>query len=133
MPRSGSASTAAWVALVARILGEPENHLAVDPLLALLPFLLLLVVVWLPRYRGRRGVRAAVTVFVLLSVVSVVALDRANVLVQYDRWARRGMPARPCGSVARRLWPCSPEPAAGASGTTTPRPPQRETGAPVRR
>jgi cell division protein FtsW (lipid II flippase) len=102
------ASAAAWAALAARIIREPGNHVAVEPLLALVPFLLLMVVVWLPRYRTRRNLRTGVTAFALSSVVLVVAMDRTNVLVQYDRWTQRGMPERPCGAVARHLWSCGP-------------------------
>jgi len=102
------ASAGVWAVLAARIIRDPENHLAVEPLLALLPFLLLLVIVWLPRYRGRRALRTGITAFALFSVISVVAMDSANVLVQYDRWARRGMPERPCSGMAQHIWACSP-------------------------
>jgi hypothetical protein len=102
------ASAAVWAVVTARVIREPGNHVAVEPLLAIVPFVLLLVIAWLPRYRERLTLRTVVTAFALLSVVSVVALDRANVLVQYDRWYRRGMPGRPCGSIVRHIWSCNP-------------------------
>jgi hypothetical protein len=52
--------------------------------------------------------RAVVTSFAVLSIVAVVVIDGANVLVQYDRWAQRGMPERPCGSILRHVWSCRP-------------------------
>ncbi len=100
------ASLATWAVLAARIAREPCNHVGVEPLLAIIPFMLLLAVTWFPRYRERRTARAIVTAYVLLSIAAVIAMDRANVLVQYDRWSRRGMPERPCGSISQRIWAC---------------------------
>ena len=100
------ASLATWAVLVARIVREPGNHVGVEPLLAIVPFVLLLAVAWLPRYRERRAARAVITAYVLLSLAAVVAMDRANILVQYDRWSQRGMPERPCGSVTQHIWAC---------------------------
>jgi hypothetical protein len=102
------ASAAAWVLLGLRILGDPVNHVGTEPLLALIPFALLAIVPWLSRYRHRRVLRAAVTSFAVLSIVAVVVIDSTNVLVQYERWAQRGMPERPCGGILRHVWSCRP-------------------------
>jgi hypothetical protein len=102
------ASAAVWVALGVRIVGDPVNHVGTEPLLALIPFALLAIVSWLPRYRHRRILRAVVTSYAVLSVVAVGVLDSANVLVQYERWAQRGMPERPCGDILRHVWSCRP-------------------------
>lgn len=100
------ASLLVWSALVLRIIGEPGNHVGQEPLLAIFPFLLLLVVAWLPRYRRRRAARAFVTAYALFSLLALVAIDRTNVLVQYDRWVKRGMPDKPCGEIVQRFWAC---------------------------
>lgn len=100
------ASLGTWAALYERIAADPVNHVGFEPLLALVPLLLPIVVVLQPRYRVRRGVRAVVIAHVVLSVLGIVAMDRANVLLEKDRWLRRGMPERPCGPIARSFWAC---------------------------
>jgi hypothetical protein len=101
-------SIAVWAALVLRIIGDPVNHIGLEPLMACGPFVMLMIVAWLPRYRRRVAMRLAVTAFALLSVAAVVALDRDNEQVQYERWCQRGMPERPCGRFARHVWSCYP-------------------------
>lgn len=102
-------SVATWIALLSRVIREPANHVAVDPLLAIIPFIFLVALAWLPRYRQRRVMRGGVTAFALVSSLLVLAMDRANVLVQYDRWAQRGMPGKPCNAIARQVWACTPQ------------------------
>jgi hypothetical protein len=58
------------------------------------------------RHRRWKPTRAVVTAYVVLSLAALVAMDRMNVLVQYDRWLSRGMPERPCGDVTRHFWAC---------------------------
>ena len=99
---------AVWAAFVGRIVYEPGNHVGPEPLFAIAPFVLLLAIAWLPRYRRWKVVRLLVIAYVVVSISAVVAVDRANVLVQYDRWLKRGMPERPCGHIVRDLWACDP-------------------------
>lgn len=99
-------SVAVWAAFFARIARDPVNHVGFEPLLALVPLVLPMLVVLLPRYRERRVLRTVVIAYVLLSLSGFVAMDRANVLLEKDRWLRRGMPERPCGSVTENIWPC---------------------------
>jgi hypothetical protein len=100
------ASLLVWSAFVLRIVSEPGNHVGPEPLLAIFPFVVLLVVAWLPQYRQRKGVRALVTAYALFSLLALVGIDRANLLVQYDRWVERGMPDKPCGEIAENFWAC---------------------------
>ena len=46
--------------------------------------------------------------YALFSILAIVGVDRANVLVPYDRLTERGMPERPCAGNARHLWACKP-------------------------
>ena len=100
------ASLLVWAALIERIVHQPANHVGPEPLLAAIPFVALLAVAWLRRYRRWKTTRVLVTAYVLLSLSALVAMDRANVLVQYERWLRRGMPERPCGDLVRNIWAC---------------------------
>ncbi len=100
------ASLFVWAAFVQRIVHEPGNHVGPEPLLAVIPFVVVLALAWLPRYRRWKAARVFVTVYVLISLSALVAMDRANVLVQYERWLRRGMPERPCGEIVRNFWAC---------------------------
>ena len=99
---------ATWVALLTRIVSDATNHSGIDPLLGVIPFLILGSLSWLTRTPKRMGLRTGVTAYALLSILAVVGLDRANILVQYDRWAGRGMPDRPCTGFAGHLWACKP-------------------------
>lgn len=99
---------AVWAALLERIVSDPTNHVGVEPLLAVVPFLIVVSLSWLTKVPRHAGLRAGVTVYALLSIVAIVGVDRANVLVQYDRWAERGMPERPCAGMARSFWACKP-------------------------
>ena len=101
-------TVATWGALLARVVSDPTNHVGVEPLLAIVPFLGLVSLSWLSGTRTPYGHRVALTAYALLSIVAIVGLDRVNVLVQYDRWAERGMPGRPCAGIARHLWACEP-------------------------
>lgn len=100
---------AVWVAFLARIGAYPDNHVSVEPLLAAAPFVVLLALAWHPRYAGWCRARRVVVAYAALSLLALVAADRANVLLSYSRWISRGMPERPCGPIARNLWPCHPE------------------------
>lgn len=100
------ASLLVWSAFALRIVNEPGNHVGPEPLLAIFPFLVLLAVAWLPRYRRWKAARALVTAYVLFSLLALVGIDRANVLVQYDRWVTRGMPDKPCGEIVQNFWAC---------------------------
>ena len=100
------ASLLIWGAFVQRIALDPGNHVGPEPLLAIIPFVVLLAVAWLPRYRRWKAARMLVTAYVLLSLSALVAIDGANVLVQYERWLRRGMPERSCGDIVRHFWAC---------------------------
>lgn len=100
------ASLLVWAAFVERIVRDPANHIGPEPLLAVIPFVVLLAVAWLRRYGRWKATRVLVTAYVVLSLSALVAMDRANVLVQYERWLRRGMPERPCGDVVRNIWAC---------------------------
>lgn len=96
-----------WAALLARIISDPTNHVSLEPLLAMVPFLVLVPLCW-TRAPVRTRLRVALTVYGLVSILAILVVDRANVLVQYDRWTERGMPERPCAGAARHLWACKP-------------------------
>lgn len=97
-----------WAVLVGRIVSDPTNHVAVEPLLAVVPFVILASLAWLPKARVATAPRAGILLYALLSVLAIIGADHANVLVQYDRWAERGMPERPCAGIVRHLWACKP-------------------------
>lgn len=101
-------TVASWAVLLTRVVSDPTNHIGVEPLLAAVPFVILVPLAWLARTPRRTGLRVGLAVYGLLSILAIVAADRANVLVQYDRWAHRGMPERPCTGFARYLWACNP-------------------------
>lgn len=101
-------TAATWAALVARIASDPANHVGAEPLLAMVPFSILLLLAWLGPQPQQRGVRIVLTVYALVSLAAVVSIDRTNVLVQYDRWTSRGMPERPCDGIARYVMACKP-------------------------
>lgn len=101
-------TVATWAALLGRIISDPTNHVGVDPLIAVLPFLILVSLSWLTKVPRHAGLRSGHTVYALLSILAIVGVDHANVLVQYDRWAERGMPERPCAGIVRHLWACTP-------------------------
>jgi len=103
-------SAATWVALLGRILSDPTNHVAPDPRLAVVPFVALIVLASLTKTPTRAVTRGLVVAYALLSVLAILGAERANVLVQYERWIERGMPDRPCSGVARHLWACAPSP-----------------------
>ncbi len=100
-------SAAGWCFLGARILSDPVNHVGYDPLYAIAGFAALLVVAWLPP-PGRRWARTVVTLYAVVSIWALAAMDHANVLVEYHRWLKRGAPARPCPESVRSLWSCPP-------------------------
>lgn len=99
-------TVATWVALLARIASDPTNHVGAEPLLAVVPFVILLPLAWLGSTPKKQGIRLILTVYALLSIAAIVSLDRANVLVQYDRWAKRGMPERPCAGIVWYITAC---------------------------
>lgn len=99
-------SLAVWAAFAWRVITDPGNHTGIEPLWAIVPLVLPAVVAWLPSHAEPRTLRPVVTAWVVLSVIALVAMDRANVLVQHERWIRRGMPERPCGPIARDVWAC---------------------------
>ena len=101
-------TVATWTALAGRIASDPTNHVAVEPLLAVVPFVLLASLAWFAKARMAKAPLAGLLVYALLSVLAILGADRANVLVQYDRWAERGMPDRPCAGIVRHLWACKP-------------------------
>jgi hypothetical protein len=96
-----------WGALLARIVSDPTNHVSIEPLLAMVPFIVLVPLCW-TRTLARTRLRVALTVYSVVSILAVLGVDRANVLVQYDRWTERGMPERPCAGMAQHLWACKP-------------------------
>jgi hypothetical protein len=101
-------TVATWTALVGRIVSDPTNHVAVEPLLAVVPFVILASLAWSDKVQTGKALRVGLLVYALLSILVIVGADRANVLVQYDRWAKRGMPNRPCAGIAGHIWSCKP-------------------------
>ena len=89
-----------------RIAFDATNHVAVEPLLAVAPFVLVVLLSWVGVSRARKGVRIALTAYSLASIAAIYGMDRGNVLVQYARWAERGIPERPCVGVMRHIWAC---------------------------
>jgi hypothetical protein len=98
-----------WGALLARITSDPTNHVSIEPLLAMVPFVILVPLSW-TRTPARPRLRVALTAYGLASILAMLGVDRANILVQYDRWTERGMPERPCAGISRHLWACEPWP-----------------------
>ena len=98
-----------WAALAQRVMVDPVNHVGVDPLYAVVVFVVVMLVAWRVRKRLRPALLYGVVAYSVLSVAALVALDRANVLVEYERWLKRGGVERPCGPVVRRIWACYAE------------------------
>lgn len=84
-----------WGLVALRISLDPVNHIGVS-LLLVVPLAVVAMLaggLWLPTQRRRAGVM--LLVLGLLTVVSVVLIDRLNILVEYETWLERGMPDRP--------------------------------------
>ncbi|HET9956274.1 MAG TPA: hypothetical protein VFQ61_17320 [Polyangiaceae bacterium] len=84
-----------WVAIGVRVLRDPGNHVGWSPLWAL-PFFACLagwcLFTWI--WTKRRSI-AALGLFAAASLLGVYLLDRLAILMSYESWIARGMPARP--------------------------------------
>jgi hypothetical protein len=84
-----------------RIASYPENHIGYSPYLALvvaLPGAGVGLVALFGRRFGAPRLRAAGAALLAASLalaLLVVALDRFNILTDYETWLQRGMPPRP--------------------------------------
>lgn len=105
--RNSTTTTALWVCCVieciatvtlatAVALRGSSNHIGFDPRwlgIIVLPAIIVVGIgVW--RRSGAAPVLAC-TLATLLFVVALILVDQLNLLVQYDEWLRRGMPASP--------------------------------------
>jgi len=74
----------------------PSNHIGFDPRwlgIAAAPAIIVIGMgVW---RRARVAPVLACMLMTLIFVVALVLVDQLNLLVQYDEWLRRGMPASP--------------------------------------
>lgn len=78
-----------------RILRYPENHISYNILWTIPIFAVLLIhagYLWL---QNHNAVAKWLAVFALLSMIAIVAIYEFNVLLPYETWLRRAMPARP--------------------------------------
>lgn len=90
------ASTTGFVGLcVAVVRRSPENHVGFSPwLLIAAPAAALLVdLVRLAQTRRVRTSTAIIAAACVLTLGSLLVADRWNVLVPYETWVKRGMPA----------------------------------------
>ena len=74
----------------------PSNHWSWDVRVCYvvpLPALIWLIVVWRRRWVSG-AMRLGLLLCLLMLVLTLVVVDRCNLLVQYDVWTARGMPAR---------------------------------------
>ncbi len=74
----------------------PDNHISFDPTqLVWLPVLSLVFCGFLFRSKlnpGIKKVHRLALLLALISIATIVIVDRCNILVEYNSWARRGMP-----------------------------------------
>jgi hypothetical protein len=84
-----------WCLVALRIAIDPGNHISVSVLWAIPLGLVAMLagVLWRAAQSRRAGM--ALLVLGLLTVLGVVLLDRLDILVEYESWLKRGMPARP--------------------------------------
>ena len=87
--------TAIWMYLSFRIVSFPENHWGIDTRLLVLFFAVQCVLALLLARRLPKTLRIALVLVSALSVAVSVTLISANVLLPYELWLKRGMPARP--------------------------------------
>jgi cytochrome bd-type quinol oxidase subunit 1 len=84
-----------WILVALRIATDPGNHISVS-VLCVIPLALVAMLagaLWREAQYRRAGM--ALLVLGLLTVLGVVLLDWLDILVEYESWLKRGMPARP--------------------------------------
>lgn len=77
------------------ILQKGCNHCGVELMLTLVPLSIaaLVAIMAVASQEKKRAARIALTLNIL-AIIFFISIDRFNVMVQYDRWLERGMPAR---------------------------------------
>ena len=91
------ANCVAIFAVCERIVTDPCNHMGFDPRW-LWPVYVSAIVAGAVQVCLRRkfsGLPACLVIVGILGLAGGVAIDRFNILVQYDVWCARGMPPRP--------------------------------------
>lgn len=86
-----------WLALAARVLRYPENHVGYNVLLLIPLFLATVAAGLLHRSTvGRMDTLAwAALIGGALSILAIAAVYQFNILLPYETWLKRGMPPRP--------------------------------------
>ena len=84
-------------AVVFRILTDPCNHIGLDPrwLWGLYALPILFGLCLCLRERRISSLAAALIAAGALGLIFGIAVDQFNILVEYETWIDRGMPARP--------------------------------------
>ena len=83
-----------WVWVGYRVATVSENHVSHDPMVMIWLFYALLVFSISTVFLKKRAIFLLATVFAVGSIYGLHVIDQKNILVQYDKWLKRGMPGR---------------------------------------